>query len=65
MRKLLKHYLGEAPEQDEIVIVTAKQYQAVADDLLRKLFPDVDLPLSVYGSQNVALFITDDNSQRH
>ena len=65
MRKLLKHYLGEAPEQDEIVIVTAKQYHAVADDLLRKLFPDVDLALSVYGTQNVALFITDDNSQRH
>ena len=64
MRKLLKNYLGEAPEQDEIVIVTAKQYQAVADDLLRKLFPDVDLALCVYGSQNVALFIADDNAQR-
>ena len=65
MRKLLKHYLGQAPEQHEIVTVTTRQYQAVADDLLRKLFPEFDLRLSVYGSQNVTLFITDDNSQLH
>ena len=64
MRKLLKHYFGEAPGQDEIVVVTAKQYQAVADDLLRRLFPDVDLALSVYGTRNIALFIADDNAQR-
>ena len=65
MRKLLKHCWGEAQGQDEIVIVTTRQYQAVADDLLRKLFPEFDLRLSVYGSQNVTLFITDDNSQLH
>ena len=65
MRKLLTHYSIQAPEQNEIVTVTTRQYQAVADDLLRKLFPEFDLRLSVYGIQNLTLFITDDNSQRH
>ena len=64
MRKL-KHYVGGVPEQDEIVVVTTRQYEAVADDILRTLFPDLDVALSAHRSQNVTLFITDDYSIRH
>ena len=46
-------------DREEIVIVTSKQYLAVADDFLRKLFPEITsdrLP----NQGPFTVFITDD-----
>ena len=48
----------------EIVIVTSKQYLAVADDFLRKLFPELT-PERLPPPGPFTVFIKDDNSIVH
>jgi hypothetical protein len=55
-------------DQEEIVLVTVKQYLAVADDVLRKLFPE--LPASFWANSGqypcCSVYIKDDdNSPPH
>ena len=45
--------------QEEIVVVTSKQYLAVADDFLRKLFPELTPDRLLYPGP-FTVFITDD-----
>jgi hypothetical protein len=45
--------------QEEMVIVTSKQYLAVADDFLRKLFPELT-PERLPHPGPFTVFITDD-----
>jgi hypothetical protein len=45
--------------QEEMVIVTSKQYLAVADDFLRKLFPELTPDRLPYPGP-FTVFITDD-----
>jgi hypothetical protein len=46
-------------DREEIVIVTSKQYLAVADDFLRKLFPELT-PDRLPFPGSFTVFITDD-----
>jgi hypothetical protein len=46
-------------DKEEIVIVTSKQYLAVADDFLRKLFPELTPDRLPYPG-HFTVFITDD-----
>lgn len=46
-------------DQKEIVIVTSKQYLAVADDFIRKLFPELTPERLPYPGP-FTVFITDD-----
>ena len=46
-------------DREEIVIVTSKQYLAVADDFLRKLFPELTPDRLPYPGP-FTVFITDD-----
>lgn len=46
-------------DREEIVIVTSKQYLAVADDFLRKLFPEITPDWLPYPGP-FTVFITDD-----
>ena len=46
-------------DREEIVIVTSKQYLAVADDFLRKLFPELT-PDRLSKPGPFTVFITDD-----
>ena len=46
-------------DREEIVIVTSKQYLAVADDFLRKLFPELTPERLPYPGP-FTVFITDD-----
>jgi hypothetical protein len=46
-------------EREEIVIVTSKQYLAIADDFLRKLFPELTPDRLPYPGPFI-VFITDD-----
>ena len=46
-------------DREEIVIVTSKQYLAVADDFLRKLFPELTPERLLYPGP-LTVFITDD-----
>jgi hypothetical protein len=51
-------------DREEIVIVTSKQYLAVADDFLRKLFPELTPDRLPYPGP-FTVFITDDERVRH
>jgi hypothetical protein len=51
-------------DRDEIVVVTSKQYLAVADDFLRKLFPELTPDRLPYPGP-FTVFITDDERVRH
>lgn len=51
-------------DREEIVIVTSKQYLAVADDFLRKLFPELT-PARLPYPGPFTVFITDDERVRH
>ena len=54
------HSLTDTREdREEIVIVTSKQYLAVADDFLRKLFPELTPDRLPYPGL-FTVFITDD-----
>ena len=54
------HNLNSSREdQKEIVIVTSKQYLAVADDFIRKLFPELTPERLPYPGP-FTVFITDD-----
>jgi hypothetical protein len=46
-------------DREEIVIVTSKQYLAVADDFLRKLFPELTPDRLPYPG-SFTVFISDD-----
>jgi hypothetical protein len=61
----LKHNIGDTlADDDEIVVVTTKQYRAVADDFIRWLFPELtpDL-LPRIGAFTV--FVTDEDDVVH
>jgi hypothetical protein len=51
-------------DREEIVIVTSKQYLAVADDFLRKLFPELTPERLSYPGP-FTVFITDEERERH
>jgi hypothetical protein len=60
-----RHNLSFSREdQEEIVIVTSKQYLAVADDCLRKLFPELTPDRLPYPGP-FTVFITDDECVLH
>jgi hypothetical protein len=60
-----KHLVsGSLADQEEIVIVTSKQYLAVADDFLRKLFPELT-PNLVPRPGAFTVFIKDDDHALH
>ncbi|MEK6324565.1 MAG: hypothetical protein AABN33_23230 [Acidobacteriota bacterium] len=51
-------------DREEIVIVNSKQYLAVADDFLRKLFPELTPDRLPYPGP-FTVFITDDECVLH
>ena len=51
-------------DQEEIVVVTTKQYLAIADDFLRRLFPELT-PDRLPRPGAFTVFITDDDSVIH
>jgi hypothetical protein len=51
-------------DREEIVIVTGKRYLAVADDFLRKLFPELTPDRLAYPGP-FTVFITDDECVLH
>jgi len=51
-------------DREEIVIVTSKQYLAVADDFLRELFPELT-PDRLSNPGPFTVFITDDECVLH
>jgi hypothetical protein len=56
----LSHHLNFSGEdRKEIVVVTSKQYVAVADDFLRRLFPELTPERLPYPGP-FTVFITDD-----
>jgi hypothetical protein len=50
-------------DQEEIVLVTVKQYLAVADDVLRKLFPELPASFWAHSGQypSCSVYIQDDD----
>ena len=59
------HDLSDArDDHEEIVVVSSKQYLAVADDFLRKLFPELTSDRLPYPGP-FTVFITDDERVRH
>ena len=61
----LKHLIcNTLTDQEEVVVVTTKQYLAVADDFLRRLFPEITLDL-VARAGAFTVFITDDDPVLH
>ena len=59
------HSLNVTPDdQEEIVIVTTKQYLAVADDFLRRLFPEITPDRLPYPGP-FTVFIKDDDYVLH
>ena len=56
----LSHFLDNIrDDHEEIIIVTSKQYLAVADDFLRKLFPELTPERLPYPGP-FTVFIADD-----
>ncbi len=51
-------------DREETVIVTSKQYLAVRDDFLRKLFPEL-IPDRLPYPGPFTVFITDEEGVRH
>ena len=49
---------------EEILIVTSKQYIAIADDFLRKLFPEITPDRLPYPG-HITVFVIDDYSVLH
>ena len=59
------HNLHDTNEnREEIVVVTSKQYLAVADDFLRRLFPELT-PDRLPRPGAFTVFITDDDCVIH
>lgn len=54
----------ENADTEEIVVVTTKQYMAVADDFLRKLFPEL-APNLLPRPGAFTVFIKDDDHVLH
>ena len=61
----LKHIISDTlGDHEEIVVVTTKQYLAVADDFLRKLFPELS-PNLLPRPGAFTVFIKDDDHVLH
>jgi hypothetical protein len=62
---IFSHSLNQTHnDQEEMVIVTSKQYLAVADDFLRRLFPEIHSDM-LDDPGPFTVFITDDECVLH